>query len=398
MQIIPRLDTGGAELSAIEITDALTRAGAQALVVSEGGRLEQNVRDAGGELIRLAVATKNPWMLRRNASALTRLVADRGVALLHARSRAPAWSALWAARRAGVPLVTTYHGAYGENGPLKRLYNSVMARGDVVIANSNYTADLVRRRYGTERERITVIHRGVDLERFDPSAVDRARVTALARAWGLVGGERVILQAARLTGWKGHREVVSALGLLSKRGELAPDCVAIMAGDAQGRDSYRAEIERMIRDEGLEGRILLVGHCTDMPAAFALAHVAVVASNEPEAFGRAAVEAQAMGTPVISTNIGAPPETVRSGSTSSAEATGWLVPPLAPDRLATAILAALELDADERAAMGQRARVHVAARFSVRAMQVATLEVYDRLIASRLAAGFAAGIERSVGS
>src|SRR5215813_12578334 len=163
LQIVPRLDTGGAELSTVEIAEALVRAGGRALVLTEpGGRLTARVTAAGGELIPFPAASKSPIRLLMNARAMTRLIRAQGIDLVHARSRAPAWSALLAARRTRVPLVTTYHGAYGEKNAAKRLYNGVMARGDVVIANSGYTANLIAARYATPRRRITVIHRGVD--------------------------------------------------------------------------------------------------------------------------------------------------------------------------------------------------------------------------------------------
>lgn len=214
LQIIPELDTGGAELSAVEIAEALVEAGARALVATEGGRLADRVRDAGAEIIPFPAATKNPLRMLANVRALERLMQERGVDLLHARSRAPAWSALGAARRTRVPFVTTYHGAYNENGRLKNLYNSVMARSDIVIANSGFTANLVRTRYGTPEARLRVIHRGVDCDRFNPAAVSEDRVAALRVQWGVPSSARIVLVPARLTAWKGQRVVIEAAGLL----------------------------------------------------------------------------------------------------------------------------------------------------------------------------------------
>ncbi|MEM7778652.1 MAG: glycosyltransferase, partial [Pseudomonadota bacterium] len=171
LQIVPELDTGGAELSAIEVADAIVRAGGRALVASAGGRMVQQLLDVGGVAIDLPLASKNPVSLALNANRLVALVKRDGVDLIHARSRAPAWSGLRAARRAGLPFVTTYHGAYGEKTAAKRMYNSVMARGNIVIANSQYTADLIQQRYSTDAHKIRVINRGVDLAAFDPAAV-----------------------------------------------------------------------------------------------------------------------------------------------------------------------------------------------------------------------------------
>lgn len=389
LQIIPALDTGGAELSAIEMAAAIVRAGGRALVATEGGRLEGAMTAAGGEIIRFAVGSKNPFKILANASALVKLAARERIALIHARSRAPAWSALLAARRTKLPFVTTYHGAYAEKGPLKRLYNSVMARSDRVIANSEYTANLVRTRYRTEPARIRVIHRGVDLKRFDRSAVDRQRQAALRGNWGIEDDRPVILQAARLTGWKGQRVLIEACRLLREEGRLG-EALLVLAGDDQGRSDYRAELEAQVQTAGLSGYVKMPGHVADVPAAFAIARVSVVASTEPEAFGRAAAESEAMGCPVIATRHGAPPETVLGMDEHGSHlATGWLVTPGDARALAEAIASALSLTFDARRSMGDRARAHVAGRFTVEAMQRATLAVYDELLGTELAVSFA---------
>ncbi|MGE5511937.1 MAG: glycosyltransferase family 4 protein [Bacteroidota bacterium] len=389
LQIIPRLDTGGAELSTLEIVEAIVRGGGVALVATEGGRLAPMVSERGGEVIAFPAAAKNPLRILANARALEALIRERGVALLHARSRAPAWSALIAARRARVAFVTTYHGAYAEQGPLKRLYNSVMARGDVVIANSQFTADLIHTRYRTSRERIRVIHRGVDASEFDPAAISDARIVALRERWGITPRTRVILQAARLTSWKGQGVLVDAGALLQSRG-LMHGVAMVLAGDAQGRVGYESTLRERISMLGLGDCVRLVGHVDDMPAAYRIAHVTVVASIEPEAFGRVATEAQAMGSPVIATNIGAPPETVLAEpAVSRDKITGWLVAAGSSGALADRLADALALSGPERAVIGERARAHVRQRFTLEAMKRQTLEVYDRLLGTDLAAGLA---------
>jgi glycosyltransferase involved in cell wall biosynthesis len=382
LQIVPHLDTGGAELSAVEIAQAVVRAGGRALVLAEaGGRLAPRVTAAGGELVAFPAATKNPIRMLANARAIARI---EGVDLIHARSRAPAWSALAAARRTRVPFVTTYHGAYGETNAAKRLYNGVMARGDVVIANSGYTADLIAQRYGTSRQRIAVIHRGVDTRRFDPATIEVSRVTALRARWGVDDATRVVLQMARLTGWKGQGVLIEAAAQLKAAGKLQ-GTVVVLAGDAQGRTTYLETLRAQVAQAGLEGHVRFAGHVEDVAAAFLAAHVAVVASTEPEAFGRAAIEAAAMGCPVIATAIGAPPETVLAEpAVEENVATGWLVPPGHAGALASRLAGALALAGVERAAMGSRARTHVLAQFTVEAMQRRTLEVYDRLLGTTL--------------
>lgn len=388
---MPRLDTGGAELSTIEIAAAVVRAGGRALVATEGGRMADRITAAGGELVEMAAGSKSPLVIWRNGTRLAALMRKEEVDIIHARSRAPAWSALRAARLSGKPFVTTYHGAYAEHGAVKRLYNSVMQRSDVVIANSRYTAELIKSRYGTADSRIRVIHRGVDPERFDPARVQPARVEHLRRRWGIGDGERIVLHAARVTGWKGQSVVIEAAERL-KRARRHGNAVFVFAGDAQGRDSYLDELRARARAAGLEGAVRFTGHVDDMAAAFLAAEIAVVASTEPEAFGRAAAEAEAMGCPVISTNIGAPPETVLAEpAVPAAAATGWLVPPGDVGALADRIDLALSMSEPERRAMGARARAHVAANFTLDAMRLATLRVYDELIGSRLASAFASG-------
>lgn len=394
LQIVPELDTGGAELSAIEIAGAIVKGGGRALVLTRGGRMARLVNEAGGELVEFPAATKNPVRIWLNARAIAQIVTREGVDLVHARSRAPAWSAKLAARRTNKPFVTTYHGAYGERSALKRAYNRVMADGDIVIANSKYTRDLVRLRYGTPEDRIRVIYRGVDGREFDPATVAPSRVEALRRAWGLAPETRVILQAARLTGWKGQSVLIAATRLLRERGDLG-DTVVVLAGDAQGRDGYKAQLEDEIESAGLGGRVRLVGHVADMPAAYATAHLAVVASTEPEAFGRVGTESQIMGCPVIATAIGAPPETVLSvPPVTEGERTGWLVPPGDAEALADAIAAAVSLSAQDRSALGTRARAHVLRSFTLDAMCRQTLAVYDTLLGTRLERAFGGGNPR----
>jgi glycosyltransferase involved in cell wall biosynthesis len=385
LQIIPELDAGGAEQSVVEIVAALTKAGARALVAAEpGGRLAPDATAAGGEIIAFPAATKNPLRMLANAHALSRLAASQGVDLLHARSRAPAWSALLAARRAGVPFVTTYHGAYNEPNALKRRYNSVMAKGDVVIANSHYTAALIEARYHTEPERLAVIHRGVDATVFDRGHLDPDRIVALRRSWDVAPGQPIILHAARLTRWKGQSVLIDAVARLHSRGALR-NAVLVLAGDSQGRETYVAELKAQVRNLGLGIHLRFAGHVRDMPAAFAAAAVTVVASTEPEAFGRTAIEAAAVGCPVIATNIGAPAETVLAHPAARHdETTGWLVPPADVEALAAALAEALTLQPHERAVIGVNARAHVLAAFTTRAMQRSTLTVYDRLLGTAL--------------
>jgi len=384
LQVVPRLDSGGSEQATVEIADALTRAGASALVASEGGRMATAVTQTGGEVIALPVASKNPLTILANARRLRRLIEDRKVDLVHARSRAPAWSAFLAARATGRPFVTTYHGAYGSVGPLKAAYNSVMGRGDRIIANSRYTAALVAERHHVARDRIRVIYRGIDAATFDPLMVPPGPVAKLRESWGVPPGTKVVLQAARLTGLKGHRLTIEAASRLKREGALV-SAVIIFAGDAPGKAGYRQELLDLIARNGLGDKIRLVGHCHDMPAAFLASYVALVPSLVAETFGRTSVEAQAMGCPVIVSNLGALPETIVSPEQDAARFTGWLVPANDAVALADGLRLALSLTPAERAKIGQRAGARAGVEFALSQMQAKTLAVYDELIGTNLA-------------
>ena len=388
LQVVPRLDTGGSEQATVEIAEALTQAGAKALVATAGGRMANAVTQAGGEVISLPVASKNPFTILANAKQLKRLITERDVALVHARSRAPAWSAYFAARRTGRPFVTTYHGAYGTLGPFKSAYNSVMGRGDRVIANSRYTANLIAKRHRLKQEHIRTIYRGIDEAAFDPLVVPPGPVAKLRERWGVSPETKIVLQAARLTGLKGHRQTIEAAAALCREDALG-DAVIVFAGDAPGKAAYRQVLIALIARHGLTDKVRLVGHCQDMPAAFLAAHVAIMPSLVPETFGRTSVEAQAMGCPAILSEIGALPETVVTPLQDHARFTGWLVPPGDATALAGAIRAALALSPEERAAIGGRASARASAEFALWQMQMKTLAVYDELLGTHLAETFA---------
>jgi glycosyltransferase involved in cell wall biosynthesis len=380
LQIIPELQAGGAERTTVDIAAGLSAVGARALVASEGGRLVAELQAKGGVWLPFPAASKNPLSMIGHVRRLAKLCAAEKVDLIHARSRAPAWVALAAARAVKVPFVTTYHGSYAGGSVVKVLYNSVMARGDVVIANSHYTAGLITEMHPFARERIRVIHRGTDFAQFQAGAVPAERVAALRAAWGVEPDERIVLLPGRLTPWKGQRVLIEAMRLLIESGRDA-DAVAVLAGDPQGRDAYVAELDGLITAAGLAGRVRRVGHCADMPAAYLSAAVVVVPSTEPEAFGRVAVEAQAMGTPVVVSDLGAVPETVLAPpQVSPAERTGWHVPAGSAAALADAVGQVLALKESARDGLMRRARRHVEAHFSLEGMVGETLDVYAALL------------------
>ncbi len=379
LQIIPRLDAGGAERTTIDIAAALADAGARALVATEGGRLVSELQAKGGIWLPFPAATKNPLLMWFNARRLANIIQRENVDVIHARSRAPAWVALGAASKTNTPFVTTYHGSYSAQSSLKQLYNSVMARGDVVIANSAYTASLITSAYPFAQERMAVIHRGTDLRRFARTAVDTARVQRMRKSWDVGPEDRVILLAARLTAWKGQKILIEAARLLAERG--VTDVRYILAGDDQGRSGYVRELDAAIEKANLKGLVTRVGHVSDMPAALAASAVLAVTSTKPEAFGRSSVEAQAMGTPVVVTDLGAVAETVLTPPRVTREnRTGWTIPPNDPQALADVLESILVMGAAGRDALAERARNHVEKSFGLEKMCGQTLEIYSRLI------------------
>ncbi len=368
LQILPNLVSGGAERGTIELAEALVVAGWTSCVASGGGPLEREIARAGATHLTLPLASKNPLIMRRNAVELVRLIRQFGVDIVHARSRAPAWSACAAARATGRCFVTTFHNAYGARTALKRRYNSVMARGDRVIAISDFVADHAANVYGVGRDRLRTIPRGVDLEIFDPDRVGAQRIINLARQWRLPDGMPVVMLPGRLTRWKGGLDFIAAVAKLGRR-----DVCCVLAGSEQRR-GFRRELETAIRENELAGVFRIVEECRDMPAAYMLADVVVSASSDPEGFGRIIVEAQAMGRPVVATDHGGARETIVPG------VTGWLVPPREPAALAAAIDEALSITVEERQQLAKRSIAHVAARYTRQAMCAGTIRVYEELL------------------
>ncbi|WP_319533233.1 glycosyltransferase family 4 protein [uncultured Cohaesibacter sp.] len=383
LQVIPWLDSGGVERGTVDIAEAITRAGGRALVAAEPGRLQGDLEAVGGELLPLKGRSKNPLaILYSNASAIEKMIRERNVDLVHARSRAPAWSAWRAARLAGVPFVTTYHGAYSQKGRLKAFYNSVMAKGDVVIANSDYTARLIAERNPDAIPRILSIYRGVDMARFDPKVVSVDRVKTLRTAWGL--DERpVIILPSRLTRWKGQSFILPVMGALKREGVAFQ---LVLIGDDQGRKAYVEELDQLIAEHELGGCVKRVGHCSDMPAAYGLANLVVVPSQDAETFGRSAAESLALATPVLVGDLGAQPEV--TACPEGIEPDRWIARSLPHGDEAAwrdAIRWGLSLTAADLASIAPLARAHIEAKFSLASMSHQTLAVYDSLLGTDLA-------------
>ena len=373
LQVTPALDAGGVEQTTLDIAEAVVKAGGRALVASEGGRMATELAARGGELVFMPLDTKNPVNMALNARRLEQLIRAEDVDLVHVRSRAPAFSAIPAARRALVPVVTTYHGVYSAKSGPKRWYNRMMTKGDLVIANSEYTRRHVIDEHGVAPDKIVAIPRGVDLRRFDPRAVSAEQVAAVRASWGIAEGETrpVLLLAGRLTRWKGQGLAIKALAELKDEG-LEP--ILVLLGDDQGRVGYTVELKALADRLELEDQVRFPGHETNMPAAYLAADLVLAPSVKPEAFGRTAVEPQAMARPVLAAAHGAPMETVVDGQT------GWLVEPGSPEAWAKALAAAIEAGPALWAEMGQAGRIRAASLYSLDQMAASTLKVYADLL------------------
>jgi glycosyltransferase involved in cell wall biosynthesis len=377
LQVVPELETGGAEQTTIDVAQAVVRAGGKALVATRGGRMTARLEADGGRLAQMPIQTKNPLVMLGNAARLVDLIRREKVSLVHARSRAPAFSALWAAQATKTPFVATYHGVYNAKSKLKRWYNAVMTRGDLVIANSDYTRDHVLAEHHLDLAKIVSIPRGIDLARFNPNWVTPDRVDALRQAWGVSKNDpRVkIVLAGRLTRIKGHLLVVEAAAKLKAQGR--DNFLILFVGDDQGRTGYREEILSAIAAAGLNDQIKVVGHCDDMPAAYLVGDVAMLPTTVPESFGRTAVEPQAMGKPVLASDHGGTTETVLPGRT------GWLVKPGDADAWAYAMGQAIEAGPGRLASLGQTAMNRARQLYSVDAMCTATLAAYEQVLGAR---------------
>jgi len=305
MQVIPELGPGGAEQGCIDICAALTDNGVRSYVVSNGGPREHEIIRAGGIHIKMPVHSKNPFVMMRNIYRLRKVIKKYDVDIVHARSRAPAWSCHQAYKKTTAHYMSTCHAPYNIANEAKRFYNSSIVRGERVIAISEYVSSYLQSNYRIDPERIRLVHRGIAIDKFHPTSVTAERMIAVTKNWRLPDGVPVVLLPGRLTRWKGHSVLIEAMARLKR-----PDVFCVLLGSDQGRTGYRQELEDDIRNRGLEGQVRIVDHCNDMPAAYMVSTVVVSASTDPEGFGRVPVEAQAMGRPIIATDHGGARETI----------------------------------------------------------------------------------------
>ena len=368
LQVLPALQSGGVERGTVEIARAIVKAGGVALVASQGGHMVGQLGQCGAKHIILPLATKNPFKIWVNAGRLVKLIQQYNVDIIHARSRAPAWSAYIAAKKTKCKFVTTFHGTYGLKGFMKRRYNSIMTRGDRVIAISNFIAEHIRRHYNIDLDRMRVIHRGVDLRLFNPFNHSAQRMIELTKEWRLPDELPLILFPGRITRWKGQDLFLRALARLPHR-----NFFAVILGDDKGHETYRKELEKLITELNLEGHVRLARHTRYVSEAYMLSRLIVSTSIEPEAFGRVVLEAQAMGKPVIASNQGGPQETVVH------DITGWLIPERNTEMLSIYIDHALTLDDDTSHWMAEQAIAN-ARFFSLDVMCQNTLNVYSELL------------------
>ena len=369
LQVLPALVTGGVERGTIDVARAIHQAGGIPLVASEGGVMQQELERAGARHITLPMASKNPITMWRNIGRLAETIERYGVHLVHARSRAPAWSAFYAARRTGRHFVTTVHNVYGGRSALKQKYNAIMGRGDKVIAISEFVGRHAVEQYHAAATSVRVIPRGVNMAVFDPAAVSAERLIQLSEKWRVPEDRPTIMLPGRLSRWKGAEVLIDALAELGDR-----PFRGLIVGADPTRGVYKQELEGRIRSRGLGEKVAIVEHCDDMPAAYKLADCVVSASTRPEGFGRVAVEAQAMGRPVLATDHGGARETVLPGET------GWLVPPGDAKAMAAALRSIIDLDSDAREDLAERARAHVLDEFNLERMCRSTIQVYNELI------------------
>lgn len=372
LQLLPALVSGGVERGTVDMARAIVQAGWRALVVSRGGPMVHELERVGATHVALPVHSKNPLRWRAAFDALVDVIYRERVDLVHARSRVPAWHGIQAAARNRVPFLTTFHQRPAAANALKRAYNSVMVRGERVIAISHYIAERLVADYDVDPARLRVIPRGVDLEMFDPDRVPAERLVRLVNKWRLPDGVPVVMMPGRVTAWKGHALLIDALSRL-ERGSFH----CLMVGDDSSRPEARRKLEARAQAAGVGPYVHFVGRTDDMPAAYKLADVVVSASLDPEPFGRVMIEAQAMGRPIVAADHGGARETVIEGET------GWLVTPGDAAALATGLKTALDLDGAARARLSGQAIAHVRRHFSRYQMCARTLAVYTEILAER---------------
>ena len=379
LQIIPNMEIGGAERTVLEITSFLKDTNFSSLVLTSGGKLIDDLEKANIEVIKLKIDKKNPYSIIKNFFLFIKIFREKKINLVHVRSRAPAWSAIFAAKKLGIPVLTTWHGHVNNSSFIKKIYNSIMLKGDAVIANSIYTAENISKIYGINKSKIDIIPRGVDVNNFKKSDINSHEIAKIKEIWKIFDKEKVIiLLPARLTKWKGHEVAIEAINLL-KGESFFKNIVCLFAGEQKNSEKYINNLNRLISSYSLEKKIRLIGKVENMPLAYHASDVILSPSIEPEPFGRIPIEAQASGKIIISCDAGAVKDTIKSGKNF----TGFKAIPNNSESLADKIKIALKMENEEIQGMQKRAIMNVKNNFSLESMCKKTLEVYNRLLISK---------------
>jgi len=376
LQVIPKLGYGGAETGCYDIAHYLPENDCGSYIVTSGGELLKFIDKKKVKVIKLPVHSKNPLIIFINFLALIWVILINNISIVHARSRAPAWSCLLAAKITGRKFVTTFHGTYNFNSKMKKLYNSVMVRSDLIIAGSNFIFSHIKENYTKyldAKKKLLVIFRGINVDYFDPTTKLDSDEKKLLNEWQIEKDKKIILLPGRLTGWKGQEVFIEAVNLVNI--ELGYEAFyAVILGSDQGRDLYKKKLIRLTEQHRLINQVKFIDHCKDMALAYKVSDFVVSASIEPEAFGRVAVEAQSMEKPIIASNIGGSNETVIDGKT------GFLFESNNPKSLSKKILKVLSMDEASLQSIGKEGRKNIIQKFNVEKMCFSTYSEYKRII------------------
>ena len=377
LQIIPNMEIGGAERTVLEITSFLKDKEFSSLVLTSGGKLIGELEKENIEVIKLKIDKKNPYSIIKNFFLFIKIFREKKIDLVHVRSRAPAWSAIFAAKKIGIPVLTTWHGHVSNSSFIKKIYNSIMLKGDAVIANSAYTAERISKIYNIDLNKIDIISRGVNIESFEGSKFSNTEISNMKKIWSVDDNKIIILFPARLTRWKGHLVTIEAINLLKKE-KFFDQVIFLFAGEKAGAENYIKKLNSIITKFKLQENIKLVERIENMPLAYHASDVVLSPSIDPEPFGRIPIEAQAAGKTIIASDHGAVKDTIKNGNNF----TGFKVKPNDPQALSIAIKQSIIMDKKDLTKMHERAISNVKNNFSLENMCKKTLEVYKRLLIS----------------
>ena len=376
LQVIPKLGYGGAETGCYDIAHYLHENNCKSFIVTSGGELIKFVDKKKVKLIKLPVHSKNPLIILFNSMALIFIIFFYNISIVHARSRAPAWSCFLATKITGRKFVTTFHGTYNFNSKIKKTYNSVMVKSNLIIAGSNFIFSHIKNNYSDYlniKNKLLVIFRGINIDYFDPTTKTETEEKKLLKSWDIEENKKIILLPGRLTSWKGQELFIEAVNLVNI--QLGYEAFyAVILGSDQGRDLYKKKLIRLSEQYRMTKQVKFIDHCKDMALAYKVSSIIVSSSIEPEAFGRVAVEAQSMEKIIIASNIGGSNETVID------EKTGYLFESGNPKSLSEKILKVLNLDDTTLKTVGIEGRKNIVKKFNVEKMCFSTYSEYKKLI------------------